>query len=144
MTHSISDNSFPTNVPGLAAFIASIEAAQEKFARGEPQDFKALWSHSDDVTLSGGLGGIVEVGWANVARRLDWASSNYEGGARSWQHVAGGAGGDFAYVVSKEVIAGRISGKSQRQELRVTMVFRRFDASWKIVHRHADQQTVAA
>lgn len=133
---------FPANVSGLASFIASIEAAQESFARGDPGAFKALWSHVGDVTLSGGLGGRVEIGWHNVAKRLDWASSNYEGGKRSWQHLGGGASGDMAYVVLKEVIEAKIAGASQRQELRVTMVFQRLAEGWRIVHRHADSQTV--
>lgn len=142
MTNASAKTTFPAGVPGLAAFIASIEAAQERFARGDPGAFKALWSHDDDVTLCGGLGGRVEVGWPGVASRLDWASSNYDGGKRSWQHLGGGASGDMAYVVLKEVIEARIAGASQRQELRVTMVLRRFADGWRIVHRHADSQTV--
>lgn len=144
MANGDSNGAFPAGVPGLAAFIASIEAAQMKFACGDPHDFKALWSHTPDVTLSGGLGGKIEIGWPFVAERLDWASSNYGGGKRSWQHVAGSAAGDMAYVVLKEVIEGEIAGASQRQELRVTMVFRRLSEGWRIVHRHADSQTAAA
>jgi ketosteroid isomerase-like protein len=129
----------------LSVFIARIDAAQEKFARGRPDDFKALWSHTDDVTLSGGLGGVVERGWDKVAARLDWASSNYAGGERSNQTIGGGVGDALAYLVRKEVIEGRIAGAAvrSRQELRVTMVFRRGDDGWRIVHRHADSQNSA-
>ncbi len=52
-------------------FMAKLEAAEVEFANGRPEDFKALWSHSDDVTLSGGLGGAIELGWDNVAARID-------------------------------------------------------------------------
>jgi hypothetical protein len=58
----------------LTDFVTRIDAAQEEFAEGCPGAFKALWSHADDATLCGGLGGIIEHGWKNVAARLDWAS----------------------------------------------------------------------
>ena len=125
-----------------SAFMARIDAAQEEFAHGRPGDFKALWSHTDDVTLSGGLGGVVEVGWDRVAARLDWASSNYAEGDRSNQVIGGFVGDDLAYLVRKEIIEAKIGGVAarSRQELRVTMVFRRGADGWCIIHRHADSQ----
>ena len=122
-----------------------LEAAEEEFARGRPADFKALWSHADDVTLSGGLGGAIELGWAKVSERLDWASSNYAEGVRSRQEFSGLVDADFAYLVQKEIIEARIGGRPERakQELRVTMVFRRNTDGWRIIHRHADLQTEA-
>ena len=126
--------------PDWAAFMSRLEAAEEEFARGRPADSMALWSHTDDVTLSGGLGGAIELGWARVAERLAWASSNYEDGIRSRQEFSGLVATDFAYLVQKEVIEARIAGRTERakQELRVTMVFRRNRDGWCIVHRHAD------
>jgi ketosteroid isomerase-like protein len=131
------------DIPDWTTFIASLEAAEAEFARGRPVDFKALWSHSDDVTLSGGLGGAIESGWQNVAARLDWASSNYADGIRSRQEFSGSVDADFAYLVQKEIIEAHIGGRTERtkQELRVTMVFRRESSGWRIIHRHADSQT---
>ena len=131
------------DIPEWMAFMASLEAAEEEFARGRPADFKALWSHTDDVTLSGGLGGAIESGWQNVAARLDWASSNYVDGIRSRQEYSGSVHADFAYLVQKELIEAHIGGRAERakQELRVTMVFRREKSGWRIIHRHADSQT---
>jgi ketosteroid isomerase-like protein len=129
----------------FGAFLARIDAAQEEFAQGRPGDFKALWSHTDEVSLSGGHGGVIELGWAKVAARLDWASSTYQEGDRSTRIVSGSVCDDFAYVVRKEIIEARIGGEAarSRQELRVTMVFRRGAEGWRIVHRHADSQTSA-
>ncbi len=126
-------------------FMTRLEAAEEEFARGRPADFKALWSHTDDVTLSGGLGGAIELGWAKVAKRLDWASSNYADGVRSRQEFSGSVASEFAYLVQKEIIEARIGGRGDRtkQELRVTMVFSRTRDGWRIVHRHANSQTEA-
>lgn len=127
------------------AFVERLEAAEVEFACGRPADFKALWSHADDVTLSGGLGGKVERGWDNVAARLDWASANYADGTRSRQEIGGAVGADFAYLVQIETIDHRIPGRDERtrHELRATMVFRREAEGWRIVHRHADSQTRA-
>ena len=55
-----------------SAFMAKLEAAEVEFARGHPANFKALWSHTDDVTLFGALGGPIEIGWDAVAAR--WAA----------------------------------------------------------------------
>jgi len=125
------------------AFVERIDAAQEAFAHGHPGEFKALWAHTSDVTLAGGHGGVVERGWDKVAARLDWASATYQDGARSNQIISSHVGDDFAYLVRNEVIEAKIGDRSgrQRQELRVTMVFRRTSDGWRIVHRHADDQT---
>lgn len=124
------------------AFIARLEAAEEEFARGRPGAFKALWSHADDVTLSGGLAGNVELGWPDVSARLDWASAQYADGTRSRQEIGGSVGAELAYLVQTEVIEARIGGRAERsrQALRATMVFRREPEGWRIVHRHADAQ----
>ncbi len=128
------------------AFLLKIDAAQEEFARGRPGEFKALWSRTDDVSLSGGHGGLVELGWEKVAARLDWASSTYVEGDRSNEIISRYVGGELAYLVRREIIEARIGGEAgrSRQELRVTMVFRREAEGWRIVHRHADSQTKAA
>lgn len=130
--------------PELAAFLTRIEAAQERFADGDAAAFKALWAHGPEVTLSGGLGGQIEKGWEAVSARLDRASASYADGQRSWERIGGGASGDMAYVVLREVIEARIAGGGRtgrtRQELRVTMVLRRAPQGWRIVHRHADAQ----
>jgi ketosteroid isomerase-like protein len=127
------------------AYLTSLDLAQEEFAHGRPGDFKALWSHADDVTLAGGHGGLIEVGWDKVAARLDWASSTYQEGDRSNEIISSFVGNGLAYLVRLEVIEARIGGGADRsrQELRVTMVFRRGPDGWRIVHRHADAQTSA-
>jgi ketosteroid isomerase-like protein len=123
--------------------LTSVEAAQVEFARGRPAAFKALWSHDDNVTLSGGLGGVIEKGWERVSRRIDWASSQFAEGTRTPQEIARHVNGNLAYVVQLETIRYRApaSGRDSVQELRATMVFRREPRGWLIVHRHADSQT---
>jgi hypothetical protein len=134
------------DAPEFVAFLKGMELAQEEFARGRPGAFKALWAHSDDVTLAGGHGGVIEVGWDKVAARLDWASSTYQDGDRSYETIGGCVSEEFAYVVRKEIIEAKIGDQVERsrQELRVTMIFRRGADGWRIVHRHADSHTSAS
>jgi len=124
-----------------AAFIAKLEAAEHEFAHGRPAAFKALWSHSDDVSICGAFGGI-ETGWKNVGARLDWASSQVSEGTRSREEIRSTVGGDFAYIVQTEQIRFRVPGRSEQStvDFRVTMVFRHEPEGWRIIHRHADSQ----
>ena len=124
------------------AVVAEVEAAQVQLVNGQPDAFKALWSHTDDVTLSGGLGGAIAKGWPAVSERLDWVATQYVDGARTHQEVARYVGQDLAYVVLREAIRFKspVDRKSMVQELRVTQVFRREGGRWRIVHRHADSQ----
>jgi ketosteroid isomerase-like protein len=124
-----------------AAFIAKLEVAEHEFAQGRPGAFKDLWSHGDDVSICGAFGGI-ESGWKNVATRLDWASSQFSEGTRTREEIRSAAGTEFAYLVQTEHIRFRVPGRTEQStlDLRVTMVFRREAAGWRIVHRQADSQ----
>ena len=124
-----------------ATFMAKLEAAEHEFAQGRPAAFKALWSHSDDVSICGAFGGV-ESGWDKVASRLDWASSQFSDGTRSREEIKSAVGADFAYIVQTEQIRFRVPGRTEHStlDLRVTMVFRREADGWRIVHRQADSQ----
>ena len=126
------------------AALAIVEAAQVQLVNGQPGPFKALWSRGEDVTLSGGLGGAIAKGWAQVSERLDWVATQYAEGVRTHQEVARVVGQDLAYVVVRETITFKTPAERRAmvQELRVTQVFRREDGQWRIVHRHADSQVV--
>ena len=126
------------------ALLKEVEAAQVQLVSGKPAAFKALWSHGDDVTLSGGLGGAIAKGWPDVSKRLDWVATQYVDGTRTHQEVARYVGQDLAYVVLRETIRFKSpDGGLSVQELRVTQVFRREGGRWRIVHRHADSQVNA-
>ena len=124
-----------------AAFIAKLEVAEHEFAQGRPAAFKALWTHSDDVSICGAFGGV-ESGWDKVASRLDWASSQFSDGTRSREEIRCTVGPDFAYLVQTEHIRFRVPGRTEEStlDLRVTMVFHRGADGWRIVHRQADSQ----
>ncbi len=53
--------------------------ASTAFYNGNPEAVKAMWSHADDVTLSGAAGGPTAKGWNEVGTRLGWASAQFKG-----------------------------------------------------------------
>jgi hypothetical protein len=123
----------------LDTFLVQVEAAQRELVQGRPEPFKALWSQSADVTLAGGLGGAFEKGWERVSARLSWVGTQYREGTRIHEQVSRAEGPDFAYLVQRETIRSKAAdGTAQVQEVRSTMIFRREQGRWRIVHRHAD------
>jgi ketosteroid isomerase-like protein len=125
------------------ATLAKVDAAQLELQNGRPEAFKALWSHGDDVTLSGGFGGAIEKGWDQISRRLDWVGAQYSKGTHAHERAVTKSSGDLAYVVQSEHIRFHVPGqeKESTRDYRVTMVFRREPAGWRLVHRQADSQT---
>jgi len=116
--------------------------AQKEFVRGNPQPFKDICSHAEDVTIVGGWGGI-EKGWsAQVEQRYDWASSRFatDDDQRQVENISTVATRDMAYTVDIERTKIRLAGTQEVRPmaLRATSIFRREDGKWKLVHRHAD------
>ena len=127
----------------FAAFLPKYDEAIREFARGRPEKVKDLWSRGPDVTLVGGFGGTVHHGWDDVSARQDWASSQYIDGAVAMEEITRTVKADIAYIVRIEHFRFRTRDKPEEltQDLRVTVVFRREPKGWRVVHRHADQQS---
>lgn len=130
--------------PELASTLVRYSEAATAFYNGHPDAVKALWSHADDVTLSGAAGGATAKGWSEVSKRLGWASSQFLNaeGSKAVEEVQVTVSGDFAYIVQYEHIRYRPPGqaKESRRDYRVTTIFRRESDGWRVVHRHADTQ----
>jgi ketosteroid isomerase-like protein len=123
------------------AFLELVYEAQTELVQGRPEAFKALWSHGSDVTLFGGFG-AGEKGWDKVGPRQDWASAQFSEGSRSHQVLSTYVSGNLGYVIQIERIRFKVPGRSEESllELRSTMIMRREQGGWRIVHRHADSQ----
>jgi ketosteroid isomerase-like protein len=126
------------------AFLDRADAAQLELQNGKPAAYKALWSQADDVTLSGGLGGQIEKGWNAVGKRLDWVGTQFSQGTNRIERIVEHASGDLGYLVQAEHLRYRAPGTSAEttRDYRVTMVFRRENGAWRIVHRQADSNLV--
>jgi hypothetical protein len=123
-------------------FLKKVDAAQRELQNGRAEPYKALWSHKDDVTLSGGFGGAIEKGWANVGKRLDWAGQQFSNGTNTIDRIVAMSDQKLAYVVQLENIRFRAAETKieTTRDYRVTMIFRLENDGWRIVHRHADSQ----
>lgn len=87
--------------PEWIAFIARFEAAETELSQGRPDAFKALWSHSSDVSIYGAFGGMAS-GWNDVGTRLDWAGRQFSEGTRSREERACTVGADLAYIAQTD------------------------------------------
>jgi ketosteroid isomerase-like protein len=126
------------------AFLGRVDAAQLELQNGKAAAFKALWSHADDVTLSGGFGGTIEKGWQAVGSRLDWVGTQFSNGTNRIDRTVSNDSGDLGYVIQAEHLRFRVPGQASdsTRDYRVTMIFRREAGEWRIVHRQADSNNV--
>lgn len=126
----------------FAAFLAKVDSTQLELQSGKAEPFKSVWSQADDVTLSGGFGGTVEKGWMAVSKRLDWVAEQFSKGTNTVERLVTNQNGTLGYVIQLEHLSFTVpeSGKTATRDYRVTMIFRREPAGWRIVHRQADSQ----
>lgn len=112
--------------------------AEEALYLGNPEPFKQVWSHADDVSLFGAFGPC-KTGWPQLSRILDWLASRYRDGIVSSDYEVVYEGTDVAYTVGYE--RGEVSldgGPKREQTLRVTHIYRRENGQWRLAHRHGD------
>ena len=64
----------------FADVLSQEQSAEAAIYRGDPEPFKALWSHTDDVSLFGAFGPCKK-GWHQVGETTDWVASRYRDGA---------------------------------------------------------------
>ena len=124
-------------------FRASFEAVLAEQLDGRPAAFKALWSHSPDVSILGALGGL-ERGWTEVGPRLDWASGQVRASDLRLENILTVVGTDMAVTVDLERMMRIVDGQPVPRVLRCTQVYRMEHGEWKIFHRHADELRPAA
>jgi ketosteroid isomerase-like protein len=130
-------------VDDVDQLIEQFHLASDEFLKGNPEPVQKLWSRREDVTLANPFGPPVR-GWDEVAKVGDRAASQVrEGELVSVEIVAKHVTAELAYVVEIEWPKAKIGGSEDITPfaLRVTMIFRPEEGTWKIVHRHADPIT---
>ena len=118
--------------------------ALNEFFKGNPEPVKSFFSHRDDVTLANPLVGLPVRGWERVAATLEHASSQFIDGENvGFETVAKYVTPELAYVllIERDKVKVGASEDIAPSALRVTMIFRPADGTWKVVHRHADPKT---
>jgi ketosteroid isomerase-like protein len=127
----------------LDAGIEQYHLALGEFVKGNPEPVKQMFSHQEDVTLANPLGPPAR-GWEQVAQTIERAASNFrDGEIESVEIVSKYATPELAYVLEIERAKAKVSGREDMapSTLRVTMIFRPEDGTWKVMHRHADPIT---
>ena len=132
-------------VDDLDEVLEQCQQGLREFVKGNPEPMKVMFSHQEDVTLANPLGPAVR-GWEQVAATSDRAASNIrEGEFVDFETLAKYVTPELAYIVWVERVKAKVGGSQDIVPfaLRVTMIFRPEDGTWKIVHRHADPITTA-
>jgi len=122
----------------LTETMPRLRQAEVDLHNGDPEPRIRLWSHTDQVTLFGGvMGGS---GWAEIEPIFQQLGASFSD-CRSYDNevISARAGDELAYTVAYEHTTASIAGgQPSAYVLRVTTVFAREDGEWKVVHRHAD------
>jgi ketosteroid isomerase-like protein len=117
--------------------------AASEFVKGNPEPYKLMFSHREDVSLGNPFGPFVR-GWKQVAETMERAASLYRDGEMiGFENISTFVTADLAYMVEVERIKARIGGREDVSSLalRTTSILRPEEGTWKVVHRHADPIT---
>ena len=124
----------------LEELIEKYKLATAEFVRGNPEPYKMLFSHREDVTLANPFFPPVRR-WDSVAETLERTAARLRDGEfLGSEIIAKYVTPELAYVVR----LARERAKVGRSEvvspinLRNTMILRPEDGAWKIVHLHGD------
>jgi ketosteroid isomerase-like protein len=127
-------------VEDLDGVIERCQQAMREFGKGNSKHMQALYSHREDVTINTAIDPPVR-GWDDVAQNMERSASNLrEGEIDHVETVTKVVTPELAYVVWVEHHRGKVGERDEIVDfpLRVTIVFRLEDDTWKIVHRHTD------
>jgi ketosteroid isomerase-like protein len=130
-------------VEDLDQVIEQFDLAQGELLKGNSDPVKEFFSHREDVTLNNPFGPPAR-GWEQVAATTERAASQFrDGEIVGYELIEKHVTSELAYVVRVERGEAKVGGREDTTPitLRVTMIFRPEDDTWKIVHRHADPIT---
>jgi ketosteroid isomerase-like protein len=130
-------------VDDLDQVIDQFQRALNEFLKGYPEPNKEMFSHREDVSLANPFGPPAR-GWEQVAVTMERAASNLrDGEIVAFENIAKYVTPELAYTVWLERQQAKVSGREDITPfaLRVTMIYRPEEGTWKVVHRHADPIT---
>jgi ketosteroid isomerase-like protein len=134
-----------TAVDGLDEVLEQFKLAGNEFLKGNSEPHKMMFSHREDTTLLNPLGSL-DHGWEQVAATMERVASQIsDGEITSFEIVEKYVTPELAYVVWVERSKAKAGGRQEVLpfDLRVTMILRPEEGTWKVVHRHADSITAA-
>ncbi|MDO9714060.1 YybH family protein [Paracraurococcus lichenis] len=123
----------------VAAIVERCRLANAAFMRGDMKAYLALISHADDYTLMAPFGGAPSRGFDMSGERLEAMARFFRAGKTELEVVQSYTSGDMVVLVAIERQRAEVGGLPEQDwSLRVTLVFHRQGAEWKLAHRHAD------
>jgi len=97
-----------------------------------------VWSHADDVTYMGPVGGF-HVGWDALRKDWETQAAMKLGGKLEATEMRITEGKDLAVVSNYEKGENtNANGEVQKVSIRATNIFRKEDGQWKMIGHHVD------
>jgi ketosteroid isomerase-like protein len=127
-------------VDDVDAVAEQYSLAAAEFIKGNPEPYKMVFSHREDVTFANPYGPPVR-GWEQAAERLERAASYLrDGEITGFESVAKYVTLELVYVVQLVRERAKVGGREDITPiaLRATMILRPEEGTWKVVHLHAD------
>lgn len=113
--------------------------ANAALVRGDIGSYLGLIKHAEDYTLMAPFGGAPVRGFDMSTEHQAALARLFKSGTFAQQVVATYNAGDLVVLATIEQVRAELGGlPAQDWSLRVTQVFRREGAEWRLVHRHAD------
>ena len=104
---------------------------------GDAAPMKAVWSHADDVTYMGPVGGM-QVGWPQIEPYWDKQAARKLRGKVDPTDLHITASPALAVAHYYEKGENIVDGKPQPVSIRTTTTFRKEDGQWKVIGHHTD------
>lgn len=128
-----------TDATEVARLIRISEAANGALMRGDIDRYRAMVTLADDFTLMSPFGGKPTRGSEVTDETWRAMQRFFRNGALKQEVVQSYASADMVVLAVIERCHGEVGGlPAQDWPLRVTIVYRRDNTGWRLVHRHAD------
>lgn len=123
----------------IADLVRRSAEANNVLLRGDIDAYRALISLTGDFTLMSPFGGKPTRGVEMTEERWEAMGRFFRNGVLEQELVQSYASDDMVVLAVIERCHGEVGGlPAQDWPLRVTLVYRREGAEWRLAHRHAD------
>ena len=124
------------NDTSFEEFTVRLQKANQELVSGNPEPFKALWSKTNEVTATNNREQTGKKEWEAVAVNLGKnTKASAAGNEYSFENITTQVGTDLACLLQTEHY--RKNGEKP-VDLHVTILCRKENDGWKIVHRQAE------